>query len=104
MVVEVHQVLGQHALEVEAVEDQHPVDQLSADDADPSFGDRVRPGRSHRCAQNADAFAGETASKASVNLLSRSRITNVKVAIRSPRSISKIPRLLSDPHSAGDGP
>jgi Family of unknown function (DUF5372) len=46
MVVEVHQVLGQHALEVEAVEDQHPVDQLSADDADPSFGDRVWPASS----------------------------------------------------------
>jgi hypothetical protein len=59
MVVDVRHVLGQHAFKVTAVEDQHPVEQFAADGADPSFGDRVRPRRPHRCAQNADVLAGE---------------------------------------------
>jgi hypothetical protein len=59
MVVEMRHVLGQRSLEMAAVDDEHPVQQLAAHRADPSFGDRVRPRRSHRCAQNADALAGE---------------------------------------------
>lgn len=59
MVVEVGNVLGQHALEVAAVDDQHPVEQLTADGANPSLGDCVCPRCSHRCAQDSDAFAGE---------------------------------------------
>ncbi len=47
MVVEVGHVLGQHSLEVAAVEDQHPVEQFAADGADPAFGDRVSPGCPH---------------------------------------------------------
>jgi hypothetical protein len=42
MVVEVCYVLGQHCLEVAAVDDQHSVEYLAAEGADPSFGDRVR--------------------------------------------------------------
>jgi hypothetical protein len=76
MVVEMRYVLGQHALEMAAVEDQYSVQQLAADGADPAFGDRVRPGRSHGCAQNVDGFAGEHGSNTPVNLLSRSRIKN----------------------------
>src|SRR5205807_557293 len=52
-------VLCQHALEMAAVKDQYSVQQLAADGADPAFGDRIRPGRSHGCAQNVDGFAGE---------------------------------------------
>src|SRR5947209_14308177 len=42
-----------------AVDDQHPVQQLTADSPNPSFGDRVRPGRPQRRAQNAHTLAGE---------------------------------------------
>jgi hypothetical protein len=59
MVVEVRHVLGEHSLEVVAVDDQYPVEQFSADRSDASFGERVRPGRSPGCAQDAEAFAGE---------------------------------------------
>jgi hypothetical protein len=44
MGVEVSDVLGQHGPKVAPVEDQHPIQQLAADGADPSFGDGVRPG------------------------------------------------------------
>jgi hypothetical protein len=76
MVIEVRHVFSQHCLEVAAVKDQYPVQQLAAYGADPSFGDRVRPGRSHRRAQDANGFAGEHGVKVSVNLLSRSLIKN----------------------------
>jgi hypothetical protein len=38
-------VLGQCVFEVALVEDQYSVEQLAADGADPSFGDRVGPRR-----------------------------------------------------------
>jgi hypothetical protein len=41
-------VLGQHSLKLAPVEDQYPIQQLTADGADPSLGDRVRPGYPHR--------------------------------------------------------
>ena len=44
MAVEMRHVLGEHSLEVAAVEDQYPVQQFSPDGADPSFGDRVPRG------------------------------------------------------------
>jgi hypothetical protein len=50
MVVEMCHVLGEHRFEVAAVEDQYPVEQFSADGADPSFGDRVRSGARTVCA------------------------------------------------------
>jgi hypothetical protein len=59
MGVEVRHVLGQHCPKLALVEDQHPIQQLAADGADPSFGDRVRAGCLHRCAQDADGLAGE---------------------------------------------
>ena len=59
MGVEVRYVLGQHSLKLVPVEDQHPIQQIAADGADPSLGDRVCSGRAHRGAQDADAFAGE---------------------------------------------
>jgi len=87
-VVEVHQVLGHHTLEVTTVDDQHSVQQFAADSADPSFDDRVRP----RCCTGVRRMwmpsLAKTASKASVNLLSRSRIKNMKFATRSSSSIS----------------
>jgi hypothetical protein len=46
MVVEVRHVLGQHRRKMPAVDDQHPVEQFTADSSDPSFGDPVRLGLS----------------------------------------------------------
>jgi hypothetical protein len=43
--VEVRRVLGQDVFEVAPVEDQYLVEQLAAEGADPSFGDRVVPRR-----------------------------------------------------------
>ncbi|MDT7717738.1 MAG: hypothetical protein QOH09_3730, partial [Pseudonocardiales bacterium] len=43
--VEVRHVLGQHNLKLVPVEDQHPIQQLTADGADPSFGETVGPRR-----------------------------------------------------------
>jgi hypothetical protein len=59
MGVEVRHVLGQHGPKLALVEDQHPIQQLAADGADPSLSDCVRSGRAYRCAQDADGFAGE---------------------------------------------
>jgi hypothetical protein len=42
MVIEVRDIVGQHGLKVAPVKDQHAIQQLSAEGADPSSGDRVR--------------------------------------------------------------
>jgi hypothetical protein len=81
--------MGQRVFEVAEFEDQHPVEQLATDGADPSLGDRVRPKRPYRGARDAEGFAGEHGIKTLLNLLSRSRIKNLKLATRSPRSISR---------------
>ena len=59
MGVEVRHVLGQHNLKLAPVKDQHPIQQLAAHSADPSFGDRVRAGRAHRGPQDPDGLVGE---------------------------------------------
>ena len=46
-------------LEVSAVEDQEPVETLSANGADEALGDRVRLRRPKRCADDFDALASE---------------------------------------------
>ena len=78
MVVEVGHVLGQHSLEVAAVDDQHPVQQFAAHGADPS----VRPIALARGARTGVRRMGmaslaKTASKTVVNVVSRSRITDL---------------------------
>ena len=89
VLVKVRQVLGQHALEMAAVENQYPVEQLAAKGADPSFGDRVRLRCSYRCAQDADGFAGEDGVEAVGELGVAIPEANVKLAAWSPRSISR---------------
>src|SRR5918998_4348383 len=90
MAVEMRHVLGEHSLEVAAVEDQYPVQQFSPDGADPSFGDRVPRGARTGVRRMRMPLLVKTASKTPVNLLSRSRIKNLKLAARSPRSIKKL--------------
>jgi hypothetical protein len=59
VLVEMRRVLGQDVFKMAPVKDQYSVEQLAADGANPSFGDRIRSGRPHRCAQDANAFASE---------------------------------------------
>jgi hypothetical protein len=70
--------------------DQQVIEAFAAQGADEAFGDRIRP----RCPTGVRMMAmsapAKTASKAAVNLLSRSRITNRNWAAWSPRSISKL--------------
>jgi hypothetical protein len=46
-------------LEMAAVDDQYPVQQLAVYSTDPSLGDRIRSRRADRGAQDTDALAGE---------------------------------------------
>ncbi|MGH4023435.1 MAG: hypothetical protein ACRDRV_02505 [Pseudonocardiaceae bacterium] len=89
MVIEVHQVLVQHTLEVTTVDDQRSIQQFAADGADPSFSYRVRPGARTGVRRIRMASLAKTASNTPVNLLSRSRTKNMNSATRSPRSIKK---------------
>ena len=47
---------------------QCPVQQFAAEGSDPSFGDRVRLGRPHRCAQDSNTLAGEQGIKSASEL------------------------------------
>jgi hypothetical protein len=52
-------VLLQDEREVAGSSDQEVVEAFAAQGADPAFGDRVRPGCSDWCAEDADVGAGE---------------------------------------------
>jgi len=67
---------AQHALELSSARDQQPIEAVAADRADPAFGEGVRVGCPIRGADDLDALAPKTSSKARLNLLSRSRIRN----------------------------
>jgi hypothetical protein len=69
--VEVRHVFAQHSPKLASVEDQHPIQQLAADGADPALGDRVRSGCAHRGAQDADGLAGEHGVEGIVNFMIR---------------------------------
>jgi hypothetical protein len=103
MGVEVCHVLGQHCLEVAVVDDQHSVEYLVAEGADPSLGDSVGPGCPHRCAQDSDAFAGEhgieDAGELAVAVLDQEREACQTVV----EVHQEIARLLSDPGTGGVG-
>jgi hypothetical protein len=62
---------------VSLVDDQEPVEEFAADRLDEAFGDGVGPRCAHWCAGDRDVDGGvETASKAAVNVASRSWIRN----------------------------
>ena len=89
MVVEVGEVLGQCVCEVAVVENQYPVQQLAVERFDPALSGRVRLRCSHWRAEDVDALTGEHGVEDAGDLRSRSRIKSVKLATRSPRSISR---------------
>jgi hypothetical protein len=59
MVVVVAHILCQHRRQLPPAHDQHPVEQLTTDGTDPSFRERIRLGRPHRCAEDLDALGAE---------------------------------------------
>jgi len=90
MSVVVLEVLLQYHREVALSGDQELVEAFPAERADEAFRDRVRARRPYRGADDANVGAVKTASKAVVNLLSRSRIRNRSRSARLPRSISRL--------------
>src|SRR6266571_7493556 len=59
MVVVVRHIACQCRRQLPLAQDQHPVQQLTTDRADPPLRERVRPRRPHRCAQDPDASGAE---------------------------------------------
>ena len=82
-------VRDEDGTEVSFAGDEEAVGAFGAGCAYPSFGERwtvaLRRGRDDGC-----AVAGELASNAAVNLLSRSRMRNRKHPALSPRSMSRL--------------
>jgi len=52
-------VLGQDSLEMPASQDQHPVQCLTPNGADPALREGVRPRRPHRCAQHLESLGSK---------------------------------------------
>jgi hypothetical protein len=75
-------VLAQDQPRVPLAGDQFPVQALAPGAGYPSPRDRVRPGRPDRIPMIRTLTAVNTASNAAVNLVSRSRIKNLKLSAR----------------------
>lgn len=72
------------------VEDEHSVEQFSAEAADPAVHDCICPGRADRGLDNLYIFAGEDSVDHAGERGVRSRITNVNCATRPSRSMSRV--------------
>jgi hypothetical protein len=83
-------ILAQYDVEVAWSGDQEVVEAFPAQGADEAFRDRIRAGCPDRGADDPDVGAGEDASNAVVNLLSRSRIRNRSRSVRSSRSMTRL--------------
>src|SRR4051812_29239292 len=103
MVVIVRYVLGQHCREMAAVDDQYPVEKFAADSGDPSFGDRVRLGSPHWCAQDANALAGEHGIKSTGELAVAVPNQKPKLGCAVAEVHQKVARLLGNPGTIGVG-
>jgi hypothetical protein len=86
VIVVVELVLAKCGRGVALIDDQDAVEEFAADGADEAFGDGVGPRCPHRCLDDRALVAVKTASKAVVNLASRSRMRN-----RNRWSAPKIP-------------
>jgi hypothetical protein len=88
MIIVVALELAQHGCGVPLVDDQKAVDEFPADSADEAFRDRIRSRARTGVLTILMSMAVKTASKAAVNLASRSRIRNRKRWLVSSRFIS----------------
>jgi hypothetical protein len=82
--------LVQHGCSVLLIDDQKTVEEFAADGADEAFGDRVRSRARTGVVMILTLMAVKTASKAAVNLLSRSRVRNAKCRWASSRSMTRL--------------
>jgi len=101
LAVVVVDVDAEHAFEVAAVEDQHPVETLGTHGADEALRDRVRSRRPHRRLHNPDAFAAE-------HLVEGPAVLAIAVADQEPNALvreveAEVARLLGDPGARGFG-
>ncbi len=87
--IDMAHVLVENGAGVSFVVDQQPVGAFGADAADEPFRVAVRPGVRGGIFTTLMPSEAKTASKAAVNLESRSRVKKRKVLICSPRSISR---------------
>jgi hypothetical protein len=69
-------VLSQHRLQLSTSEDEHPVQHLTPNGADPSLRVGIRPWRPTGVRSTSIPSAAKTASNAAVNLVSGSRTRN----------------------------
>jgi hypothetical protein len=72
------------------VDDQEAVEEFAADAADEAFGDRLARGARTGVLMMRMSVAVKTASKAVVNLASRSRMRNRKLRPASSRSMTRL--------------
>ncbi len=85
MIVVMRLINGQDLAEVALAEDELLVEALAAQGADATFGVSMRARRLDRTLDDPNALDAKTASKARVNLASRSRMRHLNWLARSPR-------------------
>jgi hypothetical protein len=93
----VHLVFSQDGAQVRLAEDQHAVEEFSAQGADQSFADRVHPRSLDGRAHDPRVGGWKTASNELVKFDPRSRITNLMSSNRSPRLRARLRALLHRP-------
>src|SRR5947209_17003406 len=103
MVVKVRHVLGQRCAEMAAVDDQDPIQQLTADSSDPSFGNRVRLGCPHRRAEDANTLTGEHGIENAGELAVAVPNQQPELSCAVAEVHQKVPRLLSNPDTTRVG-
>ena len=84
-----------------AVEDQQPLETLSADGADEALGERVRVRRAHRCLDHPDAFAGEDGVEATSELGVAVADQEAELCLLLLERPGDLPGLLGDPGPCG---
>ena len=103
MAVVMSDVDAEHAFEVSAVHDQEPVEAFAAHGPDEAFSDRVRSRRSHRCLDDADAFARKDGVEVPAELavaVANQEAEPTRLLLQDPRELT---RLLGNPSSGRVG-
>jgi len=83
-------VVGKNGVELVAGEDQDPVEALPTDGADETFGERIGPRGTDRCANDPDLLGAEDLVKAGRDLVSRSRTRKWTACVRSANTMLRL--------------
>jgi hypothetical protein len=86
-----------------AVDDQYSVEKFPADSSNPSFGDRIGPGCSHRGAQDLNTFVGEHGIKNTGEHAVAVPNQKLELGCAVAQIHQKISRLLGHPGATGIG-